>query len=42
MDKLDITIVHEWLDAGGDPDTLRDWIDSWERENEGEADEDEN
>lgn len=31
--NLDISIIHEWLDAGGSPDDLEMWIQTWKDEN---------
>lgn len=30
---MDIQTVHEWLDAGGDPDELILWVEMWKDEN---------
>lgn len=32
---IDITAIHDYLDADGDPDELRLWIDLWESEQAG-------
>lgn len=38
--SIDIKTVHEWLDAGGDPDDLIEWVEMWKNENPDWAEDD--